>query len=272
MRAALLLVLTACACASSAPDRKDREQTSAAAGQAPAKDDIFIERDTAKVDDQRPVPKASAAEIEDFKRVWELYRTGDPRWPLERDRFKARSEAASYLLAGHLLRHYMQINALRSQAREPLVRVQEEIVQLGAPCAPYLINLVVLDRIPLGKDQYFVPDDITRRDCIVMLQRMGPQATPDLLKTLARPDIGVKGRRLTAKALGGTRDPRAYVPLVKLLINDPAWQVRADAAEALGLLGDRRALKPLLDAMRNDPDPAVGRRAAKARKMILHGR
>jgi len=153
----------------------------------------------------------------------------------------------------------------RESSAKALVRAKNEIVGVGAPCAPALIDLMILDRIPLPDDKHFTPDDLTRQDCLEMLERMGPQATPDLLRALSRKDLGVKARRFLALALGGTKDPRAFDPLVTLLAKDPSWQVRADAATALGDLGDPRAIEPLTAAVKGDPDSAVVRRAGKAR-------
>ena len=86
-----------------------------------------------------------------------------------------------------------------------------------------------------------------------------------LLLLLKRKDLGPKGRRFAALALGETRSPRAYETLVRLLRTDPSWQVRADAAEALGTLGDRRAIGPLREAVLKDDDVAVIKRAGRAR-------
>ncbi len=233
-----------------------------------AEKDLFSERKTEKVGKDKPVPKPTRRDLEDFQRVWGLYRQGDPRWPIERDRYKRRGDAASYILAGHLIRYYMQLNSVRERTAKKLTSVKAEIVAVGAPCAPFLVNLMVLDRVPLSKGQYFYTDDLTRQDCQDMLERMGSPALPELLKAARRKDLGPKGRRLTALTLGGTGDPRAYKPLVLLLQKDPSWQVRADAATALGRLGDPRAAKPLLNAVRTDPDQTVVKRAGKARYVI----
>ncbi len=219
--------------------------------------------------DNRPVPLPSAEERADFERIWEMYRRADPRWPVERDRFRRRSDAAGYLLAGHLMRHYMQVNAMRDRAGRELVRVKNEVVETGEPCAPALVDLMVLAEIERADGTRFVVDDLTRQDCVDMLERIGPPAVPSLLRALARKETAEKGRRLCALALGGTRDGRAFDPLVKLLRGDPAWQVRADAATGLGKLGDRRALPVLQAAVKSDPDPAVVKRAGKARYLIL---
>lgn len=101
-----------------------------------------------------------------------------------------------------------------------------------------------------------------------MLERIGASAAPELVRVLRRKDLGIKARRFLALALGGTRDPRAYDPLVAMLRGDSSWQVRADSASALGTLGDPRAIEPLGEAVREDPDPAVVKRAGKAREEL----
>ncbi len=219
--------------------------------------------------DTRPVPVPTDEERREFDRIWEMYRRNDPRWPVERDRFRRRSDAAGYLLAGHLMRHYMQVNSMRDRAGRELVRVKNEVVETGEPSAPALVDLMVLAEIERADGARFVVDDLTRQDCVDMLERIGPPAVPSLLRALARKDLGEKGRRLVALALGGTRDGRALDPLVKLLRSDPAWQVRADAATGLGKLGDRRALPALQAAVQADADAAVVKRAGKARYQIL---
>jgi len=257
----ILLLMGAAAC-SSAPQ------------QGPKGDDpegLEIKRSAVKVTDSKKDFVVTAQEREDFARIWELYRKKDPRWPRERDRFKQRSEGAATYMTGIFLRYYMEVNRERSMRPKELVAVKDEIVAIGAPCAPFLVDLMVLDRIKLQDGQYFLTDDITRQDCMDMLERMRGDAVPDLLRVLDRKDLGEKGRRMTASTLGGTRDPRAFDPLVKLLKDDPSWQVRADAATGLGKLGDRRAVQYLNQAIMTDEDNFVRKRAAKARTQIARG-
>ena len=223
---------------------------------------------------EKPTVKADAianptpAEIEEFQAIWELYRKKDPKWPLARNRFKAKSPGAAQLMSSIFLKYYMEVNAQRAERPKELVGIKNEIVAIGAPCAPFLADLMVLDQIKLQSGQYFRTDDITRYDCIDMLSRMGSQAVPYLMRVLERPDLGVKGRRLTALALGGTGDPAVLDTLSKMLLEDESWQVRADAASGLGKLGDRRGLQPLGQAIMHDKDPAVQKRAQKARRQI----
>ncbi|MEM8884596.1 MAG: HEAT repeat domain-containing protein [Planctomycetota bacterium] len=219
----------------------------------------------------KEIKPATQQEFAEFQRLWELYRKKDPRWPASRDRFKRKSDGAANLMAATFLKYYMEVNAERSERPQELTAVKKEIVAIGQPCAPFLVDLMVLDRIQRSEGDAFVTDDITRGDCMNMLQRMGSEAVPDLMAALGRRDLGVKGRRLAASALGGTRDPRAFEPLVTLLKEDPSWQVRADACTGLGKLGDPRAIQPLNQAIMTDKDPAVRRRAQKARRQIAAG-
>jgi hypothetical protein len=247
---------------------------SSATRNGPKEDDpegIEIKRAAVKVTDPKKEFVVTAEEREDFARIWELYRKNDPRWPRERDRFKQRSDGAAIYMTGILLRYYMEVNRERPMRPKELVAVKNEIVAVGEPCAPFLVDLMVLDRIKLQDGNYFLTDDLTRQDCMDMLERMGGEAVPDLLRVLERKDLGVKGRRMTASTLGGTRDPRAFDPLVTLLKEDPSWQVRADACSGLGKLGDRRAIPVLNQAIMTDEDPAVRKRAAKARTQIARG-
>jgi HEAT repeats len=277
MRAHLLpwlLLLAACGTTSDpkkddgAPARASAASSSKAKPEG-EKEGIFVERETEGYGDTRPVPKATDEEIAEFNRIWELFRKNDGAWPRERDRFKRRGDAAGYLLAGHLIRYYMQANMARETSAKALVRAKDEIVAVGAPSAPTLIDLMILDRIPIADGRPFIPDDLTRQDALDMLERMGPQGVPDMLRALARKDVGIKGRRFLALALGGTKDPRGFDPLVALLRSDPSWQVRADAATSLSKLGDPRAIEPLTEAVRKDADEAVVKRAGKARDELL---
>ena len=251
----------------------------AACGSSPKKDGEKAEstseasRETEGFTDTRPVPEPpTPAEIRDFERIWALYDKDDPRWPLERDRFKQRSDSAAYLLTAFLMRYYMQLNTVRDRAGPKLVKVKDEIVEVGEPAAPALVDMMILDRIPMKDGRFFLTDDLTRKDCLDMLERMGSPAVPHLLSALEREDLSEKGRRHLALALGGTGDRRVYETLVRLLREDPSWQVRADSATALAKLGDRRALGPLQEAVLKDPDKSVVRRAGKARYDLMRGR
>ena len=267
----ILLVCAACSgpSATREPEPADSQQKPLPDVIKGQEEGLTEERDTVEVTDTRAVPEVRPGDAEELERVWELYRRGDPRWSLERDRYKSRGEGAAYLLSAQLLRLYMRVNAERARYPKQLVAVKREIVEVGPVGAPALVDLMILDRIRMRDDQWFHPDDITRSDCQEMLEGMGAGATPYLMRALKRKDIGLMARRLLAGTLGGTQDPRAYDTLVYLLRKDAAWQVRADAASALSALGDRRAVVPLTEAVKTDDDDFVVRQAGKAKLELL---
>ncbi len=260
MRSALLTLALIAACGS-APRDKDAPLPGEIKKQ---EESLAVDRKTLKPTD-RSTYTVSEADARDFNVIWELFRNRSPDWPRQRDRFVKRGPGAGYLVAGHLLRYYMQANLRRERAQRDFIRARNEIIALGAPCVPALVDLMILDSIKLPEGERYYTDDITRRDCIHMLGEIGEPSVDQLFVVLKRKDLGPKGRRFVALALGETRSPRAYDTLVRLLRTDSSWQVRADAAEALGTLGDRRAIAPLSEAVLKDDDVAVIKRAGRAR-------
>lgn len=270
MRYGILATLLFAAC-STAPRKADPAPDPLPPEVKEQEKGLAIERGTTRFSDKRPVPKITEQERRDFVPIWELYRKGDPRWPAERDRFRGRSEGAAFLVTAHILRHYQQVNTRRQEFPKELDGVCREVVAVGEPCVPYLVDWMILDFIPLPDGSRYFPDDLTRKDCSTMLERIGAPALPALLAALSRKDVGEKGRRLLALTLGGTRDGRALQPLLGLLRKDESWQVRADAASGLAKLGDRKAIPALEQSIQSDPDPAVVRRAGKARYELMRG-
>ena len=223
-----------------------------------------------KFTEERPLAKATEAEQKEFEAVWALYRNRDPGWPAARDAFAAKNDACAYLIAGHLIRHYYRISThqvgIRMAAYPKQMRlIQAELVAVGEPCVPFLVNMMVLNEIPAGpKQEPFRPDDIMRRECMAVLGRIGTPAIKPLRSAYARKDLTPKARRFVLSALGGTRDRTVRPFIEEALKSDPSWEVRAGAAMALADLGDRQAASSLREAAKNDPDPGVRRRAAKA--------
>ena len=145
-----LVIPMACGSTATAPDDGDKEG-------------IEVDRKTEK-HTEREVALPKPDEVKEFQRVWEFYKKDDPRWPRERNRFKARSAGAANILAAYFLKYYMEVNAQRDKRGKELVKVKNEVVEIGAPCAPFLVDLIVLDRIKRGDDQYFIIDDLTRHN------------------------------------------------------------------------------------------------------------
>lgn len=233
------------------------------------------ERNTDKHTESERIPAPTRSEIEEFRRIWAHFAKGDARWPLERDRFKSRSKASGYMLATYLISYYMQLNVVRDRASRRIVAVKNDIVAVGQPCTPFLVDMMILDTLAITLDKKkrkLRVDDLTRQDCKDMLERMGRVATPQLLRALKRKDLGMKARRMIGQTLGGTGDKRALKPLVTMLRKDESWQVRADAAIALGRLGDRRAIAALTEAVQGDTDRFVVRKAGESRYKLRTGR
>jgi hypothetical protein len=233
------------------------------------------ERNTDKHTKSEKIPPPTRSELKEFKRIWAHFAKGDARWPLERDRFKSRSTASGYMLATYLISYYMQLNIVRDRAPLKIVAVKNEIVAVGRPCTPFLVDMMILDTLTITLDKKkrkMRVDDLTRQDCKDMLERMGSVATPQLLRALKRKDLGMKARRMIGQTLGGTGDKRAMKPLVTMLRKDESWQVRADAAMALGRLGDKRAIAALTEAVKRDTDRFVVRKAGESRYKLRAGR
>jgi HEAT repeat protein len=92
------------------------------------------------------------------------------------------------------------------------------------------------------------------------LVAIGTRSIDPLLATLTSPSS--IGRRHAAWALGALDDPRAEVPLTRLL-QDSEARVREQAAWALGVLDAGDAVGPLTAALK-DPDARVRKQAAWA--------
>ena len=189
MRSALLTLFLLAACGSAPPDDGPRLPK----GIKEQEEGLAVDRKTVKPTDKRTY-KVSEADARDFKAIWELFRNRSLDWPRQRDRFVRRGPGAGYLVAGHLLRYYMKVNLQRERAQKDFIRARNEIIALGAPCVSALVDLMILDSIKLPEGERYYTDDITRRDCIYMLGKIGEPSVDQLLVVLKRKDVGPKGR------------------------------------------------------------------------------
>jgi len=118
------------------------------------------------------------------------------------------------------------------------------------------------------------PDPTVAARASLALQRLGDDeseeaACASLLEEMRAPDP--ERRALAARALGGLMHARAVDPLIAAL-DDPAAQVRADAAGSLGWIGDQRATTALSAVGFTDPDPWVRQIAMHAiARLIVPG-
>ncbi len=89
-----------------------------------------------------------------------------------------------------------------------------------------------------------------RESALSAISRLGGSQTFDLLLPTLR-DPASEVRRVAAWHLGGTKDKRAYVPLIKLL-EDNNILARCGAISGLGALGDPQAIPHLLQALQDE--------------------
>jgi HEAT repeat protein len=82
----------------------------------------------------------------------------------------------------------------------------------------------------------------------------GPEAVAGLIQGLDDPLIKV--RLASAKGLRITDPAAAIAPLCRVLLEDPAWEVRVQAAGALGLTADPEVL-PVLQSAMDDENSSV---------------
>jgi len=111
------------------------------------------------------------------------------------------------------------------------------------------------------------PDPIARQRAAEALARFGGPAALDALnRALADPMERV--RRAAVSGLIDLDPAHAVDELARLLREDPAWEIRAQAAHALGLTGDPAVL-PDLEAGLGDANEFV--RSAVTNAIKLHG-
>lgn len=110
------------------------------------------------------------------------------------------------------------------------------------------------------------PDAHVRQRAAEALGRTrGPDAVRGLSIGLVDP---IKGVRLASAVAAAEAGPREHVAtLRKLVVDDPEWEVRVQAARALGMAQDASAL-PEIERALGDPSEFVRAAAALARKRI----
>jgi HEAT repeat protein len=105
-------------------------------------------------------------------------------------------------------------------------------------------------------------DPTVRLGAAEALARLGGLEAHDaLIGALADPVDRV--RRAAVEGLGSMGVDAAREPLTRLLSEDPAWEVRADAARALAALADPEVV-PALQSAQGDPNEFVRAAASRA--------
>jgi HEAT repeat protein len=104
------------------------------------------------------------------------------------------------------------------------------------------------------------PDKDLRKRAVEVLGLAADPKSPNLDKTIdtlvsATKDSDPTVRAAAIDALGATKDPRVFQPVVDSL-KDSDWNVRFEVVDALSQLHDERVIAPLLDAA-GDSDKSV---------------
>ncbi|MBI5209838.1 MAG: HEAT repeat domain-containing protein [Elusimicrobia bacterium] len=79
-----------------------------------------------------------------------------------------------------------------------------------------------------------------------------PRAVDPVIKTLKHADREVREHAVVA--LGFLEDRRAVEPLIEVLLEDPSWYARCQAADVLGRFKDARAVPALVKALAYDKE------------------
>jgi len=133
-------------------------------------------------------------------------------------------------------------------------RAEEELIEIGEPAVPLLIDALDSDNTRI------------RIKTINVLGEIGdPRAVGPIIDLLKSESPLIRAR--ASIALGELKDTKAVKPLIDVLLDDEESWVRSEAAKALGEIGDPRALEPLVQALK-DEDPWVRDKARDAMMMI----
>jgi len=131
----------------------------------------------------------------------------------------------------------------------------EQPVQQKKATGPAQSKQITKTPVEIALDKLASDNPAMRRQGIEELARLRePKAEVPLVKLLEDKDAGV--RRAAVDALGMLRSRKALDKIGKLLLEDKNLNVRHAAAIALSYIGDRKAGKFLLEAL-NDKTPSV---------------
>lgn len=207
------------------------------------------------------------------REVWERYHAGGAAWELEREHVLADPGLGRFVvdnLVREMVSSYDRSRLARAgELAGPFERAAAELVELAPISTPVLIEL-------LG-----VRDGIVSFLAADLLARIGAPALPPLLTKLGDPQPEVRRRsaELCARLpIGASSAEEASVgeALARLVQQDKAWIVRAQAARALGARGARQKHKGfaagVLTRALSDGDPAVVESAANALRELSEPR
>jgi HEAT repeat protein len=121
----------------------------------------------------------------------------------------------------------------------------DALVLAGAGSTDDLIRILLNPRLE---------PDLREASCWA-LSRLGGDPVPQALLEVLR-DRNPGLRSAAARALGEVNADAAAPPLIGLLLEDTAIEVRVSAAYALGLLGDPQAIEPLIQKLDDQTEDA----------------
>ncbi len=104
-------------------------------------------------------------------------------------------------------------------------------------------------------------DNVLREQCSITLCRLGPKGHAPILEAAAAKDRWT--RVAAAKGIGVSDTEELAGSLKTMLLSDPAWEARAEAALAFGKMKSEAGVQPCIQALK-DADSLVRREAARA--------
>lgn len=191
-----------------------------------------------------------------------LYRSEAPEYPAARDALASSPVGVAWLVRlfvrdliltreGVPLGQEEELMRAAARIADPVAeRAQAEIDVLGARAVPTLVGDLLRNSQPQPRELG-----------IELLQRLGPVAVPALLEAAKEGELSA--RRGAARALGASFARPEVAELLRSLLQDGDFTLRADAVLGLADGGDA-ALPLLLDKLEHDADPFVRRSAVKA--------
>lgn len=188
----------------------------------------------------RILQKLDSKKYDDWKAArFEIQRMGD--------------DAVPYLVSALIL-EFRGMKQLRYEW------ARRELIAIGAPAIPYLEGFLLAT--PADRSDKKGDSDVILRDqCATTLCQMGDLGRPSIEKAVASDWRWV--HVAVAKGIGNAPAPAFAPQLRRILIEDEAWEARAEAALAYGRLKLADGVPVLVQALK-DPDSMVRRLACKA--------
>lgn len=216
----------------------------------------------AGADEQRRAESLAPAQLDICRRVERAYRERSEDYPALRNAAVADPAVAAWLVRlfvvdvfrareGKPLHEDRDLLRAAARLEDPVEsRAVAEIVALGAAAVPVLVGDLVHHTQPQPRELG-----------VELLVRVGAPAIPALV-TVAR-DGRPQQRRAAARALGAIGVDADVLSVLRSMVDDGDYAVRADALRALRS-GGPAARAVVVESLRTDADPFVRRVAAQS--------